>query len=95
MTCLITGCTFLDPRYPRAVHGDLHLVGQTFVFNACLAGGEAAWNYEPRVMEGSIHLTFEPGADGCDYFERRGVIVFPTESGALSPAAEAYIGERN
>lgn len=91
MTCLATGCTFLDPRYPRAVYGDLHLVGDALVFNAVLADGEAAWNYEPRVLSTSRYFEFHPGPTGVDYFERRGVLVFPKDAARFSEALATYV----
>jgi hypothetical protein len=83
--CLITGCDLVDQLAFRWCHGDLHLVGSTYVFNACLTPqGETAWQegLEPQLDN---YITVD------DYFERRGVIVIAEGDGLLSAAALEYV----
>ena len=92
MTCLITGCNLVDAADGRWVHGDLHRIGHSYVFNACLKGGETAWCYEP-IEQGSKELVVDNIlAFEHQCFERRGVIVFPLVFGRLNDAAAAYLG---
>jgi hypothetical protein len=84
--CLITGCALVDGN--RQVWGDLHAVGDCYVFNAVLFGGETAWQYNeptPSTMKQVEVL----GSSAI--FERRGVLIFPQAAATLNPAAEAYL----
>lgn len=87
--CLVTGASLYVPNERKCAHGDLHRVGDAFVFNACLGeNGQTAWMYNEPV----------PSYKGivCDsnfFFERRGVIVMPAGAASLNPAAEAYIAK--
>lgn len=84
--CLITGCTLLDDSQERWVHGDLHQVGDTYVFNTCMTEGESAWQYRGAPADtGRILRTWG------DYFERRGVIVVDAEDAALNKVAMDYL----
>jgi methanogenic corrinoid protein MtbC1 len=84
MTCLITGCALINGS--STVHGDLHEVGDTLVFNACLSNGEAAWrDIDVNISPRQIDIT------NSDYFERRGVFVIPVGSASLSEAAITHI----
>ena len=69
LTCLITGCTLFVEAEGKQVHGDLHALGYTFIFNACLnEDDEAAWVYNSETAGKVVTIA---GA----YFERRGIIV--------------------
>jgi hypothetical protein len=103
MTCLITGCDLVDVAGGRWVHGDLHRIGHSYVFNAvllhteCLAReehrGEAAWVYEPPPPSTIKQLIIDNAlAFAHQCFECRGVIVFPLVFGRLNDVAAAYLG---
>ena len=83
--CLVTGITLVDPVQGKKVYGDLHELGSTYVFNACLTptNGEAAWQYDTAVNDRAVMCGH--------YFERRGVIVFIQAEAALNQAARDYI----
>jgi hypothetical protein len=83
--CIITGCDLVDQQGFRWCHGDLHLVGSTYVFNACLTPkGETAWQEgtEPQL---NTYITV------VNYFERRGVLVIEPGDGLLSAEALEYV----
>jgi hypothetical protein len=84
--CLITGCALVDGD--RQVWGDLHSVGDCYVFNAVLFGGEPNWQYnEPTPASMKSLELLGRGA----IFERRGVLIFPKAAAVLNPAAEAFL----
>lgn len=88
--CLITGADLLVIDEGKTLHGDLHMVGETFVFNGVLAGGnrwEAAWSWDEPRADRLVIL-----ASGCRYFERRGVIVLAAKDTMLSDEARRYLG---
>jgi hypothetical protein len=83
MTCLITGCALINGS--STVHGDLHEIGNVYIFNACLDNGEAAWrDIDVNISPRQIDIT------NSDYFERRGVFVTHKQTG-LNQAAFDYI----
>lgn len=96
--CLITGCNLVDDAGGRWCHGDLHEVGDCYVFNACLiqedslpeeqVKGETAWNYEGGTPEGSKLLVLLLYAQP---FERRGVIVVHKAQTFFNKAAADYL----
>lgn len=87
--CIITGCTLFMEAYNRSVHGDLHMVGNTYVFNACLGeDGESFWNYDPKPLDELRQCALI--VDG-GFFERRGVIVIDNYDARLNTAAINYI----
>jgi len=90
MICLITGCLLVKDRGDLAVWGDLHQLGDCYVFNAVLnAHGEADWNPD-HVLHS--HLKYLELAElPFPSFERRGVITFPKYAATLSAAALTYI----
>ena len=89
--CLITGCSLEDARLGQTVWGDLHALGDVFIFDACLnASGRANWtdkdpSAERRGPVVCIH--------GGDYFQARGVIVFAKLSATVSKEARAHIAK--
>ena len=97
MTCLITGCALVDDVQQRAVWGDLHRIGDVYVFNAVLdANREAAWQegddaHCPNVMKQLVLARSFPEAA---YFERRGVVIVHTSQASLNQAAQDDIGRR-
>lgn len=94
MTCIITGCALVDSFNDRAVWGDLHLIGTTYVFNACLNGGEAAWQSPvPNMLATTraIELT-EPLSEEV-YFERRAVIIVSATIASMNEAAQQHVEE--
>lgn len=86
--CLITGCRFVDPRFPRFVWGDLHEIGGAFVFRANRdSKGEVDWSHKDVPEDGRRAVVFR----GIDLFVRDGVIVAPVEDCRLNAEAAEYI----
>ena len=95
---IITGCALYDQAQERAVWGDLWHAGTrseegkflgAWIFNACLdRDGQANWDTSPTIHSELRYL--EINLD-FPYFERRGVIVMPTNWCTLSPAARRYL----
>lgn len=85
-SCKITGCDFLDPAQGRWAHGDLHRVGDCWVFNAVLRKGETAWTQTGAI--GPLRI-----AALADWWERRGVLVVPCDKARLSVKAILYISK--
>lgn len=96
MPCLITGCALVDDTQARSVWGDLHRIGDTFIFNAVLdPDREAAWQYGkdaacPNVVK---QLTIRSNCPAAAVFERRGVIIVHIGWADLNQAAQDYIGK--
>lgn len=91
--CVITGCTLVLTNERATVHGDLHLVGGAFVFNAVLnRNGDAAREHElcDEVM-GSTRKCV--AVDSNLAFERRGVFVFDGTAALPNKAALQYTAE--
>jgi hypothetical protein len=97
--CLITGCDLqvtTNGQDTRWVHGDLHRVGATYVFNAVVdAGGGAAWNYEnlcaiPKRFDSSARVI---SVAHKMIFERRGVIIFDCTVAELNKVAANFLLE--
>lgn len=94
--CLITGCDLLVPAEGKWAHGDLHMTGTCFVFNACLHNGETLWLYRDQIPLTIGTDPEEPTArciilDQPYYFERRGVIVFDALHSHFNQAAKDYL----
>lgn len=82
--CIITGCALIDTEQGRQVHGDLHQLDDSYIFNACVNQvGEAAWEYDTSTNSRAIYV--------ANYFERRGVIVFSIIAASFNQAAEDYL----
>lgn len=89
MKCLITGCALIREGDDAVVWGDLFEVGDTYVFNACLNHGEAAWQFYP---DNNVPLHIKSlTCDDRQFFERRGVIVVAKANASLNQAAKDYI----
>lgn len=85
--CLITGCELVAINTGAKAHGDLHQVGNAYVFNAVLdEHGETKWTRGGTPTR-SNWVALHTG----DVFERRGVLVFALGDAALSEAARNYI----
>ena len=85
--CLITRCRLVVAE--RSIRGDLHEMGNVFIFNAVLREGEAAW--EPGAGRG--WNSNEKIIDTRDYFERRGVFVILRSGAMLNQSARDYIAK--
>lgn len=84
MACLITGCALINGH--AAAWGDLHDLGDVFIFNAVLKDLEPYWqSAEPFVAGKYLDITH------ADYFERRGVFVIPKHTAQLNQVAIDYI----
>jgi hypothetical protein len=91
--CVITGCFLFAPNEQRVAYGDLHQIGgEAYVFNAVLEEGETMWRdgFPPPSTraEDSARVV---SVDSNNYFERRGVIVFPEYAAVLNDAAREHI----
>jgi hypothetical protein len=86
--CIITGCELRFVGSPEWVAGDLHIQGDTFIFNGNMAAdcGGPNWLYEEH-SHYTKKVTLVPG---WDYFERRGVFVMRASRSLLNPAANEY-----
>ena len=95
---LITGCNLVDPSSNRIVHGDLWECGDTYFFNAVLSpinrsigATEAAWeplDLTPDQLRDYRIITIKPEVN---FFERRGIILFPKAWGQLNTGALKYL----
>lgn len=92
MTCIITGCALVDPANDRSVWGDLHQIGSTYVFNACLEHGETAWQTPmPSMLDTTPSLTIDPSLPQDYQFERRGVVILLAAGGEFNAAARKRV----
>jgi len=83
MRCLITGCALQLQHSPALAWGDLHLLGESFIFDGTLdRDGRLFW---------AAAKTAETKALGEKYFERRGVLVCRADMSLLNEAARAYV----
>lgn len=93
MTCVITGCALDDPAERRIVWGDLHRIGDAWVFNAVCFDGEARWQTDEDYIapDHMKRLVILAGCPSDVILERRGVIVIDSKWAILNPAARDYI----
>jgi len=85
VTCLITGCNFLDAEGGRWIHGDLHQVESALIFNA----NGCEWKdcaTEPMPQD-------ERAAMSPAFYEKNSQIVFPLELAQFNLAANKYLTE--
>lgn len=85
--CLITGCALVDDRGQRWTWGDLHRVGDTWVFNSVLRDSETAWRCDVLDDKSRRRILIVKGP----FFERRGVIVIAGEAAYLNDVAKEYL----
>lgn len=84
--CLITGCALVLERAEQWTWGDLHRVGDTWVFSAVLnVHGETHW--KSGIPEADRRALISRGP----FFERRAVIVIAGEAAYLNDAAKEYL----
>jgi len=82
--CIITGCDFVEGG--AIIHGDLHQLGETCIFNACLnQDGESARDY------GGTPGNLTVSCKAFPFFERRGIIIFPRRFAEFNQAAKDYL----
>lgn len=86
MTCVITGCTAINGH--QQVGGDLHKVGDCYVFNAIVnKNGETAW--------GKTHYTkLIDFSRARNLFERRGVFVAHKDEVGFNLEALEYMEKK-
>ena len=91
--CLITGCDLFIADERKTLHGDLHWIGTTYIFNGCLADGQAAWSYKYNNPE---HTTARVMIikDSNKYFERRGVLVVDINDVEFNSIARGFLNKR-
>ena len=82
LRCLITGANFLDSEQNKWIHGDLHQLHDTMIFNA----NGCEWQATP-MPEGSMAVRADY------YYERNSQIVFPLEFASFNDYANAYLTE--
>lgn len=87
--CIMTGVTMVFQLRNAAVHGDLFLQGNQFIFNGVLNDDGDA-HYQSTYQKALPVRHIELGL-GCHYWERRGVFVIPLASLTFSKEAIAYI----
>ena len=92
LVCLFTGCTLHIPQEGKALHGDLHSIGSTYIFNGVLHGFDTAWMYGDEALE----LTKDTRRvitlrEGRAYFDRRGVVVFQALDCKFNTTASNYL----
>lgn len=88
--CLITGCELTQGN--QIVHGDLHEVGDCYIFNACRNDDvQAAWHELPPELP--PHIKVIVIGSEATYFERHGVFTFHKSQAVLNPAAQDYINK--
>lgn len=87
MTCIITGCTLVT--HNEYVGGDLHKVGNCYVFNAIKnSNGNARWVTDESEYS---HYSKRINIFG-NWLEFSGVIVVPMANAVLNVEAQEYIG---
>jgi len=83
--CIITGCDFVAGG--SVIHGDLHQLGETCIFNACVGeDGEAVRGCDSRRFSDKI-----VSCPDFPFFERRGIIIFPRCFAEFNQAAKDYL----
>jgi len=84
--CVITGCDLTDGE--SHIHGDLHELGDVYIFNACLdEEWQASRDYHNLPHKNAKVIT----CSAAFFFERRGVIIFPKYCTFLNQAAKDYL----
>lgn len=85
LRCLITGADFLDTEQNKWIHGDLHQLHDTLIFNA----SGCQWNQieQKPLPDGAMAIRADY------YYERNGQIVFPLEFAAFNDHANHYLTE--
>lgn len=92
--CVITGADLVVFGEGKAVHGDLHTMGDVYIFNAVLdGGGDIAWKHGITAADFIETDCKVVGVNSSHYFERRGVIVFSKTSATLNDAAFQYLNK--
>jgi len=89
MTCIITGCKVYDPLHYRYAHGDLHRIGETYVFHACINTNQQT-NWHDGLPEESEKILIYQDFSG-DSVDVRGVLVIPPNIAQLNQVAIDYI----
>lgn len=86
MTCIITGCALVEEDSSCWCWGDLHVVGESYVFVAVPERGDP-WNFGSE-MPGDRAVSIS-GLTETDC--HRNVFVFPKNQATLSDAAKEYV----
>jgi hypothetical protein len=89
---LITGCTLYILAEGKCLHGDLHVLDSTFIFNGVLHHFDAAWMYgDEAVILRNPQTRVVLLRAGSPYFERRGVVVFDRQHADFNACARAFL----
>jgi hypothetical protein len=88
--CIITGCQLRLEGSQDAVAGDLHVQGDSFIFNGNWRNGGTLWVKQSELHHYSKLITIW---EGEDYFERRGLFVVRASRSLLNAAANRYTAD--
>lgn len=91
--CLITGCELFVKAEGKMLHGDLHWIGETWVFQGISDGKGTLW-YWPDNPGAELPANWRSSnvliVTG-EYLERGSVIVIPMMAAHLNDAGLAYV----
>jgi len=85
LRCLITGADFFDASHERWIHGDLHQLLDTMIFDA--TGCQWYQTAQRPLPEGSLTITAE------HFYEKNNVLVFPLQLTLFNDHANRYLNE--
>lgn len=85
--CVITGCDLVTTDDDKYAHGDLHKVGDSYVFNAITNGKLSCTSWR----RAKPHADLRVFVNSNDFYEKRGVIVFDKSVATFSDAARDYM----
>lgn len=83
--CIITGCSLMIPDAHQCWSGDLHRLGDVYIFNANPNSCRGIGDDKPFYTK---QLTVRPGAH---YYEKRAVFVIPLAAAVLNAEAAQHI----
>lgn len=82
--CIIKGCCMVAAH--GYCHGDLHQLGDVYIFNAALENGETNWQHGHIYADKVVYV-----GDPDRSFERRGVIIVHKNDCTMNDAALAHL----
>jgi len=85
--CIITGCDILFPDINKRTHGDLFVLGSSYILNAIYQKGGPVLLETDNLADKYVEFNFHSNM----YFERRGVFVIHKSKLKFSPAAQSYL----
>jgi hypothetical protein len=97
MPCIITGCWLVDPQQERRVWGDLHTLGDSYIFVAVGEVGKGpGWIHSGDIApnEVGLELILSENLPNSAYFERERLILVSKAWAKLNEVAREYVGEQ-